>query len=68
MDLIQWFTSFFKKTSSGTSPTQSSIFQQSAEKIRKPIIRTLKKRKVYSSSTDSIWITDLGNMRLIKVH
>ena len=33
--------------------------------LHKPIIRKLKKRKVYSSFKDNIWGVDLADMQLI---
>ena len=36
-----------------------------AEKLRKPIIKNLKKRKVYSSFKNDIWGVDLADMQLI---
>ena len=38
--------------------------RQLAEELYKPIIRKLKKRKVYSAFKDNIWASDLGNMQL----
>ena len=38
---------------------------QLAEELHKPIIRTFKKRKVYSELTDYIWGADLADMQLI---
>ena len=39
--------------------------QQLANELHKPIIRKLKKRKVYSSYKDNIWGVDLADMQLI---
>ena len=39
--------------------------QQLANAIHKPIIRKLKKGKVYSSFKDNIWRVDLADMQLI---
>ena len=39
--------------------------QQSAEALRKPIIKKIEKRKVYSSFIDNIWGADLADMQLI---
>ena len=36
-----------------------------AEELHKPIIRTFKKRKVYSSFLDNIWGADLADMQLL---
>ena len=38
---------------------------QLAEELHKPIIKKLKKRKVYSGFKDNIWGADLANMQLI---
>ena len=42
--------------------------QQLANELHKPIIRKLKKRKVYSSFKDNIWGVDLADMQLISKH
>ena len=39
--------------------------EQSAKELHKPIIRKLKKRKVYSGFKDNIWGADLADMQLI---
>ena len=39
--------------------------EQLAEEIHRPIIRTFKKRKVYSTFKDNIWGADLADMQLI---
>ena len=44
---------FFDKKSSGSSINEPN--DQLANKLHKPIIRKLKKRKVYSSFRDNIW-------------
>ena len=57
-----------KKTAgSGVSYTIKSTpqNQQLTEELHKPIIRKLKKRKVYSSYIDNIWGADLTDMQLI---
>ena len=36
--------------------------EQLAEQLRKPIIRKFKKRKVYSTFQDIIWVADLADM------
>ena len=36
-----------------------------AEELHKPIIKKLKKGKVYSAFTDNIWAADLADMQLI---
>ena len=45
--------------------TQGSGAQQLAEELRKPIIKTFSKRRVYSSFKDNIWGADLVDMQLI---
>ena len=39
--------------------------EQSTEELDKPIIRKIKKRKVYSSFKDNIWGADLADMQSI---
>ena len=39
--------------------------EQSVEELHKPIIRKLKKRKVYSAFKDNIWGAELADMQLI---
>ena len=39
--------------------------QQLAEELHKPIIRKIKKRKVYSPFKDNIWAADLADMQLL---
>ena len=57
---------FFDKKSTGNSVNIPLKFnEQLAEELRKPIIRKLKKKKVYSGFTDSIWGADLADMQLI---
>ena len=38
---------------------------QLTEELHKPIIRNLKKRRVYSGFKDNIWGANLANMQLI---
>ena len=60
---------FFDKKTRGSvlSHTIKSIPQneQLAEELHQPIIRKLKKRKVYSSYVDNMWGADLADMQLI---
>ena len=66
---------FFYKKSSGSGRPLSSASRianneikqniQLADELYKPIIRKLKKRKVYSSSRDNIWGADLAYMQLL---
>ena len=39
--------------------------EQLAEELHKPIIKKIKKRKVYSAFKDTIWAADLADMQLI---
>ena len=64
---------FFDKKSQGSGRPLSSALQlannkeniQLADELHKPIIRKLKKRKVYSSFRDNIWGGDLADMQLL---
>ena len=53
---------FFDKKSKGIGITNESNYQL-ANELHKPIIRKLKKRKVYSSFKDNIWGVDLADMQ-----
>ena len=56
-DLLQWFTIFFAKMSSGTGVKSKTIpNQELAEELNTPIIRKFEKRKGYSSFIDKIWV------------
>ena len=57
----------FDKKSTGGGIVNNEIKQnlQLAEELYKPIIRKLKKRKVYSGFKDNIWGADLADMQLI---
>ena len=52
---------FFDKKSKGSGLKN----RQLAGELHKPIIRKFKKRKVYSSFKDNIWVVDLADMQLI---
>ena len=64
---------FFDKKSQGSGRPWSSALKiannkeniQLADELHKPIIKKLKKRKVYSSFRDNIWGVDLANMQLL---
>ena len=64
---------FFDKKSQGSGRPLSSASQlgnnkeniQLADELHKPIIRKLKKRKVYSLFRDNIWGGDLADMQLL---
>ena len=53
---------FFDKKSSGRGIANEPNYQLSNE-LHKPIIRKVKKRKVYSSFRDNIWGVDLADMQ-----
>ena len=53
---------FFDKMSKGSRITNESNYQL-ANGLHKPIIRKIKKTKVYSSFRDNIWGADLANMQ-----
>ena len=55
---------FFDNKSNG-SGIKSMQNQQLANELPKPIIRKLRKIKVYSSFKDYIWGVDLADMQLI---
>ena len=48
---------FDKKTGSGTS-----INEQLAEELHKPVIKKFKRRKVYARFKDNTWAADLAEM------
>ena len=53
---------FFDKKSKGSGIINEPNYQL-ANELHKPIIRKFKKRKVYSSFRDTIWVVDLANMQ-----
>ena len=53
---------FFDKKSKGSGIKEN---HQLANELHKPIIRKVRKRKVYSSFKDNIWGVDLADMQLI---
>ena len=53
---------FFGKKSKGSGITNESNYQL-ANELYKPIIKKLKKRKVYSSFKDNIWGVNLADMQ-----
>ena len=53
---------FFDKTSSGSGITNEFSYQL-ANELHKPVIKKIKKRKVYSSFKDNIWGVDLADMQ-----
>ena len=56
---------FFDKETAGSGIKSIPQNEQLAEELHKPIIRKLKKIKVYSAFKDNIWGTDLVDMQLI---
>ena len=56
---------FFDKKSEGSGIVNTKENMQLAEELHKPIIKKLKKRKVYSSFRDNIWGADLTDMQLL---
>ena len=62
---------FFDKKSSGSGIVNNNNNNnnkqnlQLAEELHKPIIKKLKKRKVYSGFKDNIWGSDLADMQLL---
>ena len=75
-DLASMVYKFFDKKSTGSvivnnnsnnnnnNNNNNKINLQLAEKLHKPIIKTFKKRKVYSGFKDNIWSADLADMQL----
>ena len=53
---------FFDKKSKGSGITNESNFQL-ANELHKPVIKKIKKIKVYSSFRDNIWGVDLADMQ-----
>ena len=53
---------FFDKKSSG-SGIATEPNDQLANELHKQIIKKFKKRKVYSSFRDNIWVVDLADMQ-----
>ena len=59
---------FFDKNSKGSGiNTPLEFNEQLPEELHKPIIRNLKKRKVYSGFEGNIWVADLADMQLINI-
>ena len=56
---------FFDKKTAGSGIKSLPQNEQLAEELHKPIIRKLKKRKVYSAFKDNIWGADLADIQLI---
>ena len=56
---------FEKKSTDGGVNIPLEFNEQLAKELHKPIIRKLKKRKVYSGFKDNTWGADLADMHLI---
>ena len=54
---------FFDKKSKGSGITTNEFNYQLANELQKPVIKKLKKRKVYSSFKYNIWGVDLADMQ-----
>ena len=64
--LLRWFINFLiKKTSGGAVKNGSMSNQESAEELHKPVIKKIKKQKVYLSIKGNVWGADLVDMQLI---
>ena len=57
----------FDKKSSGSGITSEPNYQL-ADELHKPIIRKLRKRKVYSSFRDNIWGVHLADMQSLSIY
>ena len=56
---------FFDKKSQGSGLASNKENAKLANKLHKPIIKKINKRKVYSSFKDNIWGIDLADMQLL---
>ena len=66
MDFFQWFIKFLIRKISGSGIINENIHNKElAEKLYKPVIRTLDRRNVHSPFVDNIWGVDLADMQLI---
>ena len=54
---------FFDKKSEGSGIVTNKPNYQLANELHKPIIKKIKKRKVYSSFKDNVWGADLADMQ-----
>ena len=64
--LLLWLPFFLiKKTSASGINNKIRQNQQLAEELHKPIIKNLKKRRVYSLFKGNIWDADLADVQLI---
>ena len=64
--IVSMIYKFFDKTSTDGSVNIPLEFnEQLAKELHKPIIKKIKKRKVYAGFKDNIWGADLADMQLI---
>ena len=63
--LVSMVYKYFDKKSQRSRLVNNKESIQLANELHKPIIRKLKKRKVYSSFRDNIWGVDLADMQLL---
>ena len=63
--IYKFFDKKCAKVSAVNIKNENKQNEQLAEELHKPIIRKLKRRKVYSSFKDNIWGVDLADMQLI---
>ena len=64
--LLQWFINFFDKKGSGEAIKDKNMSNKElAEELHKPIIRKIKKWKVYLSFIDNNCGADLADMQLL---
>ena len=56
---------FFDKKTQGSGLANNKENIQLADELPKPVIRTFKKRKVYSSFKENIWGVDLADLQLL---
>ena len=65
---LLWFINFLIKSPQGVVNNNKNETKQNlqlANELHKPIIRKIRKRKVYSGFRDNIWGADLADMQLI---
>ena len=58
---------FFDKKSVGNGVNTHANNKKLAEELQKPIIRSFKKRTIYSGFNDNIWGAHLADMQLISI-
>ena len=67
-DLDSMVYKFFDKKASDRDIKNENIWNQElSEKLQKPIVRKLEKRKVHSYFIDNIWSSDITDMQLINM-